>query len=67
MLKEKTDVKVKPSYQRNSKGFAFYKGSRKYWEIDCEDGENSHEHHMGSVCSECLQGRDPDQTARRRG
>ena len=30
-ISERTDVKVEASYQRNSKGFAFYKGSRKYW------------------------------------
>ena len=38
------DVIVPDSCQRNYKGFTFYKVSQKYWEIDCENGENSHEH-----------------------
>ena len=61
------DVTVQGLYQSNSNGFAFHMNSRKYWEIDYEDGKNGHEYHMGLLCSQCWQGRDPDLIARRRG
>ena len=57
------DLTVQASCQTNSKGFAFHMFSQK----STARMENGHEHHMGSLCSQCCPGLDPDLITRRRG